>query len=177
MPDICFHFSSETADAAGYCAGNDRTRISMPIEPALQVPNTAKPVCWLHNLAFTNAIANVAASDGSDTLVLGQGDAVVKFSRGTKAPFIGYKYSVVDGLGTPHTMAMVAPLTSEHGLHGSPYAVDSATTSDGTTNVNLNWTGIPSTLDGSSVVQVYAEINACFRKALNSPSYLSLIHI
>lgn len=101
------------------------------------MPNTAKPVCWLHNLAFTNAIANVAANDGSDTLVLGQGDSVVEFSRGTKAPFIGYKYRVTDASGTPHTMAMVAPLTSEHGLHGSPYAVDSATTSDGSTNVNL----------------------------------------
>lgn len=171
MPDIAFHISSETADANGHCPSGDRTRITLPIEPAIQVPNDAQPVAWLHNLAFTNSIANVAANDGSDTLVLGQGDSVVKFGRGTKVPFIGYKYTVVDGLGTPHSMAMIAPLTSEHGLHGSPYNVDSATTSDGTTNVNLNWAGVPSTLDGSSVVQVYAAINKCFSKALNSPVY------
>eukprot|EP01043_Picozoa_sp_COSAG02_P022012 COSAG02_NODE_1131_length_14392_cov_8.946061_7_plen_209_part_00 len=143
----------------------------MPIEPALQIPNTANPVCWLHNLAFTNAIANVASSDGSDTLVLGQGDSVVTFSRGTKAPFIGYKYTVTDASGTPHSMAMVAPLTSEHGLNGSPYAVDSTTTRDGIDTVRLNWAGIPSTLDDSSVAQVYDAINKCFSKALNSPGY------
>ena len=66
MPDICFHFSSETADAAGHCPGGDRTRITMPIEPALQIPNTAKPTCYLHNLAFSNNIANVYASDQSN---------------------------------------------------------------------------------------------------------------
>ena len=70
MPDICFHFSSETADAAGHCPGGDRTRITMPIEPALQIPNTAKPTCYLHNLAFTNAIANCLARDGSMLLLL-----------------------------------------------------------------------------------------------------------
>ena len=35
----------------------------------------------------------------------------------------------------------------------------------------MNWAGIPSTLDGSSVVQVYDAINKCFSKALNSPGY------
>ena len=71
MPDIAFHFSSETADANGHCPSGNRTRIRMPIEPAIQIPNTAKPVCWLHNLAFNNSIANVSASDGSNQLVIG----------------------------------------------------------------------------------------------------------
>eukprot|EP01043_Picozoa_sp_COSAG02_P076193 COSAG02_NODE_16065_length_1116_cov_0.939036_1_plen_88_part_00 len=59
MPDICFHFSSERAHANGLTAGDDKTRISMPLEPAIQIPNTAKPTCYLHNMAFTNSIANV----------------------------------------------------------------------------------------------------------------------
>ena len=59
MPDICFHFSSETAHANGYTPGDDRTKITMPIEPAIQVPNTASPTVYLHNLSFSNSIANV----------------------------------------------------------------------------------------------------------------------
>ena len=141
MPDICFHFSSETADANGHCPGGDRTRITMPIEPALQIPNTAKPVCWLHNLAFTNSIANVSSSDGSDTIVIGTGDGALRFQNGTQtanAPFIGFTYKVYDASNTPHTMAMVAPVTKEHGLHGTPYDVDSNTNSDNS-STDLNW--------------------------------------
>jgi hypothetical protein len=173
MPDICFHFSSETADASGHCPGGDRTRITMPIEPALQIPNTAKPVCWLHNLAFNNAMANVAASDGTNKLVVATGDGALVFQKGTQtanAPFIGFKYKATDSDGTEHDMAMVAPLTQEHGLHGATYGVDSAPTSDGGT-ANLNWTGIPATLDAMSIPQVYSEINACFERALNSGTY------
>ena len=93
MPDICFHFSSETADAAGHCPGGDRTRITMPIEPALQIPNTAKPTCYLHNLAFTNNIANVYASDQSNKIVLQTGSSALKFHAGsTSKPWIGIKY-------------------------------------------------------------------------------------
>ena len=101
-------------DNMGICRYYTRIRsklnriIANPAERGSMVTNGDQSECWLHNLAFTNAIANVASSDGSDTLVLGQGDAVVKFSRGTKAPFIGFKYSVVDGLGTPHSMAISA---------------------------------------------------------------------
>ena len=74
MPDIAFHLSSETADANGHCPGGDRSKMTLPLEPALQIPIDAKPVAWLHNLAFSNAIANVSASDGSDSLVIGTGD-------------------------------------------------------------------------------------------------------
>ena len=122
MPDICFHFSSETADASGHCPGGDRTRITMPIEPALQIPNTAKPVCWLHNMAFNNGMANVAASDGSNKLVVATGDGAMTFQKGTQTanvPFIGFKYKMTDPGGTTHDMALVAPLTQEHGLQTS----------------------------------------------------------
>eukprot|EP01043_Picozoa_sp_COSAG02_P024902 COSAG02_NODE_1380_length_12986_cov_13.843563_1_plen_119_part_00 len=71
----------------------DRTRITMPIEPALQIPNTAKPVCWLHNLAFNNAMANVAASDGTNKFILATGDGALTFQNGTQAanaPFIDH---------------------------------------------------------------------------------------
>jgi hypothetical protein len=145
----------------------------MPIEPALQIPNTANPVCWLHNLAFNNAMANIATSDGSNKLVVATGDGALTFQNGSQAanaPFIGFKYKVTDSDGTSHDMAMVAPLTQEHGLYGSPYAVDSASTTDGGT-VNLNWSGIPATLDGKSISEVYESINLCFERALNQASY------
>ena len=35
MPNIAFHFSSETAHDNGFTQGDDRTKISMPIEPAI----------------------------------------------------------------------------------------------------------------------------------------------
>ena len=173
MPDIAFHISSETADANGHCPSGDRTRVTLPIEPAIQVPNDAQPVAWLHNLAFTNSIANISASDSSNTIVLGTGDGALKFQNGTQtanAPFIGFTYKVTDSDGTEHDMAMVAPLTQEHGLHGATYEVDSAPTSDGGT-ANLNWSGIPATLDGLTIAQVYSKINACFEKALNNGTY------
>ena len=173
MPDICFHFSSETADASGHCPGGDRTRITMPIEPALQIPNTARPVCWLHNLAFNNAMANVAASDGTNKFVLATGDGALTFQNGAQsanAPFIGFKYTTTDADGTAHNMAMVAPLTQEHGLHAAPYSVNQNSTSDNGT-VNLNWPGIQATLDGLSIPQIYSKINSCFEHALNSATY------
>ena len=46
MPDIAFHISSETADTNGHCPSGDRTRITLPIDPAIQVPNDAQPVAW-----------------------------------------------------------------------------------------------------------------------------------
>ena len=173
MPDLAFHISSETADANGHCPSGDRTRVTLPIEPAIQVPNDAQPVAWLHNLAFTNSIANISTSDSSNTIVLGTGDGALKFQNGTQtanAPFIGFTYKVTDSDGTEHDMAMVAPLTQEHGLHGATYEVDSAPTSDGGT-ANLNWSGIPATLDGLTIAQVYSKINACFEKALNNGTY------
>ena len=154
MPDICFHFSSETADAAGQCPGGDRTRITMPIEPALQIPRDAKPVCWLHNLAFNNAMANIAASDGSNKCILATGDGALTFQNGTQsanAPFIGFKYTMTDADGTSHDMALVAPLSKEHGLNASPYNVHLNSTSDDGT-VDIEWSGIPATLDGSDSV-------------------------
>ncbi len=48
--------------------------------------------------------------------------------------------------------------------------IDSAPTSDGGT-ANLNWSGIPATLDGLTITQVYSKINACFEKALNNGTY------
>ena len=160
MPDICFHFSSETADASGHCPSGDRTRITMPIEPALQIPNTAKPVCWLHNLAFNNAMANVAASDGSNKCILATGDGALTFQNGTQsanAPFIGFKYTMTDADGTSHDMALVAPLSKEHGLNASPYNVHLNSTSDDGT-VDIEWSGIPATLDGHSIADVYASV-------------------
>ena len=101
MPDIAFHLSSETADANGHCPNGDRTRITLPLEPALQIPLDAKPVAWLHNLAFSNAIANVSASDGSDSLVLGTGDGACTFNKGSTPagvnPWIGIRYKASDG--------------------------------------------------------------------------------
>ena len=173
MPDICFHFSSETADAAGQCPGGDRTRITMPIEPALQIPRDAKPVCWLHNLAFNNAMANVAASDGSNKCILATGDGALTFQNGTQsanAPFIGFKYTMTDADGTSHDMALVAPLSKEHGLNASPYNVHLNSTSDDGA-VDIEWSGIPATLDGHSIADVYATINLCVRKALNQTTY------
>ena len=62
MPDICFHFSSQRAHENGLTVGDDKTKISMPLEPAIQIPSTANPTCYLHNIAFTNSIANVNAT-------------------------------------------------------------------------------------------------------------------
>ena len=156
MPDIAFHFSSETADANGHCPGGNRTRIHMPIEPALQIPNTAKPVCWLHNLAFNNSIANVSTSDGSNSLVIGTGDGAVNFKTGaTKNPWVGFRYLAPDGT----QCGIVAPLTTAHGLStaaGQP---------------SLSYAGIKATLDGSTLAEVYAAINTAFSVALNSPAY------
>ena len=115
MPDIAFHLSSETADANGHCPGGDRTKITLPLEPALQIPLDAKPVAWLHNLAFSNAIANVSSSDGSDSLVIGTGDGACNFNKGDTAgikAWIGIRYKASDGT----QCGLVAPLTKEHGL-------------------------------------------------------------
>jgi hypothetical protein len=125
----------------------------------LQIPIDAKPVAWLHNLAFSNAIANVSASDGSDSLVLGTGDGACNFNKGdypgTNA-WIGIRYNASDG--TP--CGMVAPLTKEHGL-----------TAQFTTDFTVEYTGLAATLDGMSIAQVYQAINNAFSHALNSPTY------
>ena len=71
------HLSSETADTNGNCPGGGRKKITLPLEPAPQIPLDAKPVAWLHNLAFSNSTANVSAADGSDSLVIGTGDGVL----------------------------------------------------------------------------------------------------
>jgi hypothetical protein len=159
MPDIAFHLSSETADANGHCPGGDRTKITLPLEPALQIPIDAKPVAWLHNLAFSNAIANVSTSDGSDSLVLGTGDGACNFNKGdypgTNA-WIGIRYKASDGT----QCGLVAPLTKEHGM--------SAGFDD---TFNVEYTGIAATLDGMSIAQVYRAINNAFSHALNSPTY------
>ena len=159
MPDIAFHLSSETADANGHCPGGDRTKITLPLEPALQIPIDAKPVAWLHNLAFSNAIANVSTSDGSDSLVLGTGDGACNFSKGdypgTNA-WIGIRYKAPDGT----QCGMVAPLTKEHGM-----------TAQFTTDFTIEYTGLAATLDGMSIAQVYQAINNAFSHALNSPTY------
>ena len=166
MPDICFHFSSETADASGHCPGGDRTRITMPIEPALQVPNTANPVCWLHNLAFNNAMANIATSDGSNKLVVATGDGALTFQKGTQnanAPFLGFKYTMTDPGGTSHDMALVAPLTQEHSLPAQQAPYNSTR--------SIQWESLPSTLDGLSIPQIYDKINLCIQNALIKANY------
>ena len=67
-------------------------------------------------------------------------------------------------------MTAALAVTKEHGLHGTPYDVDSNTNSDNS-NTNLNWAGIPDTLDNLTVAQVYKAIKDCFRHALNSDTY------
>jgi hypothetical protein len=157
MPDIAFHISSETADTNGHCPSGDRTRITLPIDPAIQVPNDAQPVAWLHNLAFTNAIANVDTADGSNSLVLGTGDGAVKFNKGSAGnPWVGFRYKVTDATGTVHQMGIVAPLTKEHGM-----------TSE------VEWSGIPATMDGMALAEVYKTINDCFKVALGTTAYVS----
>ena len=160
MPDIAFHLSSETADANGHCPGGDRTKITLPLEPALQIPIASKPVAWLHNLAFSNAIANVSASDGSGSLVIGTGDGACTFNKGSTPagvnPWVGIRYTASDGT----QCGMVAPLTKEHGL-----------SVDFTTDFTVEYTGLAATLDGKSIAQVYAAINNAFSHALNSPTY------
>ena len=174
MPDICFHFSSETADAAGHCPGGDRTRITMPIEPALQIPNTAKPTCYLHNLAFTNAIANCLSRDGSNKLALQVGRASGKYKSRGQSPWIGFTYRFKgkdpNGVAINTEMTLVAPLTSEHGLMAAPYNVQNLQTSDQAA-VNINWANMKSTLDDMPVPRIYDEINKCFYTALNSATY------
>jgi len=131
----------------------------MPIEPALQIPNTAKPVCWLHNLAFNNSIANVSAADGSDSLVIGTGDGACTFDKGDYPgtnPWIGIRYKAPDGT----QCGMVAPLTKEHGL-----------TAQFNNDFTIEYTGIASTLDGKTIAEVYTAINNAFSHALNSPTY------
>ena len=159
MPDIAFHLSSETADANGHCPGGDRTRITLPLEPALQIPLAAKPVAWLHNLAFSNAIANVSASDGSDSLVIGTGDGACTFNTGDYAganPWIGIRYKASNGT----QCGMVCPLTKEHGL-----------TARFTSIFTVEYTGLVATLDGKTIAEVYTAINNAFSHALNSPTY------
>ena len=159
MPDIAFHLSSETADANGHCPGGDRTKITLPLEPALQIPIDAKPVAWLHNLAFSNAIANVSASDGSDSLVIGTGDGACTFNTGDYAganPWIGIRYKASNGT----QCGMVCPLTKEHGL-----------TARFTSIFTVEYTGLVATLDGKTIAEVYTAINNAFSHALNSPTY------
>ena len=169
MPDICFHFSSETADAAGHCPGGDRTRITMPIEPALQIPNTAKPTCYLHNLAFTNNIANVYASDQSNKIVLQTGSSALKFHAGsTSKPWIGVKYQAkVDG--TLQDFAVVAPMTSitDAGLTGPTYDAQG----DWAWGTSIDGSDQPDTLNGKTLAQIYAQINTVFEKALAGTAF------
>ena len=90
MPDIAFHISSQTAHANGFCPSGDRTRVTLPIDPAIQVPNDAQPTVYLHNIAFSNTIANVSATDESNLMVLRTGSTALKFqSGGTKKPWLG----------------------------------------------------------------------------------------
>lgn len=159
MPDIAFHLSSETADTNGWCAGSDRTKVTLPLEPALQIPIDAKPVAWLHNLAFSNSIANVSAADGSDSLVIGTGDGACTFNTGDYAganPWIGIRYKAADGT----QCGMVAPLTKEHGL-----------AAQFTTDFTVEYTGLASTLNGKTIAEVYTAINNAFSHAINSPTY------
>jgi hypothetical protein len=163
MPDICFHFSSERAHQNGQTAGDDKTRITMPIEPAIQVPNTAKPTCYLHNMAFTNSIANVNAADESNRIVLRTGSSALKFNAGsTKKPWIGIKYKRSVN-GTMQDFAMVCPVTDIDDIGFVPAYV-------GAPNYNTRgvWTydGQPHTLNGLTVSQVYDAINAVFKTAL-----------
>jgi hypothetical protein len=59
---------------------------------ALEQWTAAEPVWRLHNLAFNNSIANVSASDGSNSFVLGTGDGVVSFKTGaTNNPWISFR--------------------------------------------------------------------------------------
>ena len=109
MPDICFHFSSQRAHENGLTGGDDKTRISMPIEPAIQIPNTAKPTCYLHNMAFSNNIANVNATDGSNQITLSTGSSACKFHQGTTyKPWIGVKYKRKVG-STFEDFRLIAP--------------------------------------------------------------------
>eukprot|EP01046_Picozoa_sp_COSAG06_P020380 COSAG06_NODE_1488_length_9290_cov_4.140899_8_plen_547_part_00 len=169
MPDIAFHISSQTAHANGYCPGDDKTKIIMPVDPAIQVPNTAKPVVWLHNLAFDNTIANVRQGDGSNQITLRTGSSACTFySGGTYKPFVGIKYTQAIA-GTTYNFALVAPLTGteDHKLTRDPPAGPGANGSF--------YYGQPETLDGMTVAQVYAAINTCFEKALGGANtkYLS----
>ena len=156
MPDICFHFSSQRAHENGLTSGDDKTRISMPIEPAIQIPNTAKPTCYLHNMAFSNNIANVNVADGSNQITLSTGSSACKFHQGTThKPWIGIKYKRKVG-STLEDFQLIAPLTvagdNKLSVHGA----------DG----DQAWKGQVATLDGMTVAQVYTVINNCFQQAL-----------
>ena len=156
MPDICFHFSSQRAHENGLTGGDDKTRISMPIEPAIQIPNTAKPTCYLHNMAFSNNIANVNATDGSNQITLSTGSSACKSHQGTTyKPWIGIKYKRKVG-STFEDFRLIAPLTiasdnklSVHGASGDWY-----------------WNGQVATLDGMTIAEVYEQINKAFEQAL-----------
>eukprot|EP01046_Picozoa_sp_COSAG06_P053464 COSAG06_NODE_9253_length_1946_cov_1.890954_3_plen_245_part_00 len=158
MPDIAFHISSQTAHANGFCPSGDRTRVTLPIDPAIQVPNDAQPTVYLHNIAFSNTIANVSASDESNLMVLRTGSTALKFqSGGTKKPWLGIKYKASVN-GTMEDFALAVPLTAinDNGFLGPTYD-----------NIgNFYWSGQPETLDGMTVAQVYTVINNAFKKAL-----------
>ena len=63
-------------------------------------------------------------------------------------------------VGTPHTMAMAAPLTKERGLREAPCDVGSNTRPDGP-NTSLDRAGIPDTLDNMTVPQRVSIIAYC----------------
>ena len=163
MPDIAFHFSSETADANGHCPPGTRTRINLPIEPAIQISNTSKPVCWLHNLNFVNSLANCDDSDDSNSVALTAGDESFTFHNGTgtaNSPWIGIKYQVTDADGTPHDMAMVAPADATHGLNDAPYNVSKT----------VDYPEQPDTMDGRDILNYVELIDNIFH-ALTSVKY------
>ena len=58
-----------------------------------------------------------------------------------------------------------APLSKEHGLHGAPHHVNlNSLSDDGPETVDIEWGGIPATLDGLSIPQVYDKINLRVQK-------------
>ena len=163
MPDICFHFSSQRAHENGLTVGDDKTKISMPLEPAIQIPSTANPTCYLHNIAFTNSIANVNASDGSNQITLRTGSSALKFNAGsTKKPWIGIKYKRSVN-GTMQDFAMVCPVTDIDDIGFVPAYMGAPSY-----NTRGAWAypGQPHTLNDLTVSQVYGKINKIFEHAL-----------
>ena len=89
MGRVSFHLSS----ANSVDLGNSKHEISL--EPGLIIPANAKPQCYLHDLAFTNTVANVdndIYKNASVNLGLGQVNGSVTLhvpSDTTKQLYLG----------------------------------------------------------------------------------------
>jgi hypothetical protein len=82
MPVTTLHLSSENSVRTS--SGHHELRL----EPGLQIPHTAKPTCYLHDLSFSNTVVNISKSlyNNSDVIL-----------SKTTTPALDMSFTIPDG--------------------------------------------------------------------------------